>query len=125
MKAYEVALFLLMFNASINIVNNMGIWGDETIYYGQGIQTSMESVDPTGTEEISYLGLAISGFGLLVQSLIAVVLILGYSTVLLPAMLWQLGIPAAFNGVFTLGVWITYIIGYSQYKARTSFLGAE
>lgn len=123
MKAYEIALFLMLANACFNIVNFMGIWGGSQIYYGPGISENLQAAAPSSS--IGTVELIISAVSLVVQSLIALLLIIAYSTILLPAFLFQVGMMPIFNMVFTLGVWITYIIGYTQWKAGRTMMGTE
>lgn len=125
MKAYEIALFLIMLNASFNIINASGIFGDSTLYYGQGILSSIQSIAPPSGTDIGILEFAVSLVGLVIQSLIALLMILCYATILLPFMFWQIGLPAVISGPLTLGVWIAYAIGYNQWKSGRNIGGLE
>ena len=142
-KAYDIAIFLIFVLASTNILaasrylesdEACGTSGhpvcDINIYYGpefNNIQSGLQGpgVAPQQTEELGYSELAISSFGLLVRSLVAILFIFGYSTFLLPLFLNQLSLPADATAVITLGVWITYVIGYAQYRARSTLQGTE
>jgi hypothetical protein len=129
LKAYDIALFLIFLLFSINFITASGVLGsDVNVYFGgyaQSINQSVTGAAPQVGEEISYPELAISSFGLLVRTLVVVILILLYSTILLPVFLGQLGLPAEMNAMITVGVWITYVIGYNQYRARSTLQGLE
>lgn len=129
MKGYDIAVFLIFLMFSINIIASSGIFGNDVgIYFGAdmaNIQSDLEGMAPRQSEELSYPELAISSFGLLVRSLVAVLLILLYSTVLLPVFLFMLGLPAVITAPITFGVWLAYVIGYNQYRGRSSLLGTE
>lgn len=129
MKGYDIAVFLIFLMFSINIIASSGIFGsDVSIYFGAdlaSIQEDIEGMAPREAEEMSYPELAISSFGLLVRSLVAVLLVLLYSTVLLPVFLFMLGLPAVITAPITFGVWLAYVIGYNQYRARSTLLGTE
>lgn len=129
MKGYDIAVFMLFLMFSINIIASSGIFGtDVSIYFGAdlaSIQSKLEGAAPGETEDMSYPELAISSFGLLVRSLVAVLLILLYSTILLPAFLFMLGLPAVINAPITFGVWLAYIIGYNQYRGRSTIRDLE
>lgn len=129
MKGYDIAVFLLFLMFSLNIIASSGIFGsDVSVYFGAdlaNIQGNIEGMAPRQTEEMSYPELAISSFGLLVRSLVAVLLILLYSTILLPVFLFMLGLPAVITAPITFGVWLAYVIGYNQYRGRSSIQGLE
>lgn len=129
MKGYDIAVFLIFLMFAINIIASSGIFGtDVSIYFGADlarIQSDIEGMSPRQSEELSYPELAISSFGLLVRSLVAVLLILLYSTILLPIFLFMLGLPAVITAPITFGVWLAYVIGYNQYRGRSSLLGTE
>jgi len=130
MKAYDVALFLMALIFCVNIVAASGIFGDVGIYYADiadSISSGLQSdgIAPAADDTISYAELAISSFGLLVRSLIAILLVFGYSTILLPIFISQLGLPAVVTAPITMIVWMTYIIGYAQYRARSTLQGTE
>jgi len=116
---------------SVNILGASGIFGsDFNVYYGSQAKTISDSISapgiaPQNDEALSYPELAISAFGLLVRSLVVMILIFAYSTFLLPIFLSQLGLPIDITAPITTGVWISYIIGYSQYKARSTLQGTE
>jgi|SRR3990172_10214181 len=131
MKAYDIAIFLIFLMLSMNILIASNVFGtDININYGTKISILSSTVQSSGyapseKEEISYSELAISAFGLLVKSLIVIIMIFAYATILLPIFLYQLSLPGEINTALTIGVWIIYIIGYAQYKSRSSLLGSE
>ena len=130
MKAYDTALYLISLVFCVNLISASGIFGDTGVYYGDiaesisgGLQS--EGVAPGSDETISYPELAISSFGLLIRSLIAMLLVFAYSTILLPVFISQLGLPLVVSAPITMIVWMTYIIGYAQYRARSTLQGTE
>lgn len=131
MKAYDIALFMIFLMLSINIITASRVMGDGVdIYFGQEAALLNSSVQGTGVtpqtdEALSYPELAISSFGLLVRSLVVIILIFAYSTFLLPIFLAQLNLPAEVNLAITIVVWISYIVGYAQYRARSTLQGTE
>lgn len=98
-------------------------YGDKAIEISSKIQEP--GVAPGNDEALSYPELAISAFGLLIRSLVAIILIFVYSTILLPMFLGQLGLPFDINAALTTGTWISYVIGYAQYRARSTLQGTE
>jgi len=130
MKAYDIALFMICFLFSINLWAASGVFGDTGVYYAdiaESIQGNLQSegVAPTQEDALSYPELAISAFGLLVRSLVAILLVFAYSTILLPLFLGMLGLPAVATAPLTMIVWMSYIIGYAQYRARSTLQGTE
>lgn len=138
MKAYDIALFMVSLLFSINFLAASQVFGDTGIYYADIANTICEStsgscqgdlgssgVAPQTDEALSYPELAISAFGLLVRSLVAIVLVFAYSTFLLPVFLNLLGLPAVATAPITMVVWMSYIIGYAQYRARSTLQGTE
>jgi hypothetical protein len=123
MKGFDIAIFTILLVFSFNIVSASGILGDYHSSYtdiAESINSTIVSTSPKQSEEISYTQLAISAFGLLVQSLVIVIAVVAYSTILLPYFLGSLGLPASFNAAITICVWIAYLITYAQYKARSN-----
>jgi hypothetical protein len=130
MKAYDNALFLVCLLFATNFIAASQIFGDTGVYYAdlaESIQGDLGSggVSPQQDEALSYPELAISAFGLLVRSLVAILLVFAYSTILLPLFLNQLGLPAVAMAPITMVVWMSYIIGYAQYRARSTLQGTE
>lgn len=128
MKAYDVALFLISVMLSINILSASGIFGtDVKIYFPQTttLNNSLQSNSPNAADDISYETLLVSAFGLLVKTFFVIILIFAYSTILLPVFLNMLELPGEINAAITIIVWVTYIIGYAQYRGRTSLSGTE
>jgi len=130
MKAFDNALYLVSFLFAINLISASQVFGDTGVYYGDianQIQGDLggSGVAPKNDEALSYPELAISSFGLLVRSLLAMVLVFAYSTFLLPLFLGQLGLPAIVTAPITMVVWMSYIIGYAQYRARSTLQGTE
>ena len=126
MRALDIAIFLILLNFSVNFINSSGIFGDEKmgVYYGPDIlQTIQSSYAPQQKEDINYVLLGLSTFGFILSSMIVLLFILGYSTILLPVFLLQLGLAAEFNLMLTTMVWVFYIIGYRQFAARMSTEG--
>ena len=115
----------------VNIIGASGMMGsDFHVYYGEKTKSIADSVQapgvaPQNDEALSYPELAISAFGLLIRSLVAIILIFVYSTILLPVFLSQLGLPFDITAPITAGVWIAYVIGYAQYRARSTIQGTE
>ena len=138
MKAYDIALFMVCLLFSINFLAVSQIFGDTGIYYADIANTICDAtsgscsgdlgssgIAPQTDEALSYPELAISAFGLLVRSLLAIVLVFAYSTFLLPMFLSLLGLPAVATAPITMIVWMSYIIGYAQYRARSTLQGTE
>jgi hypothetical protein len=138
MKAYDIALFLVCFLFACNFFTVSQVFGTTGVYYGDIANTICNStsgqcsgdlsgggIAPQKDEALSYPELAISAFGLLVRSLIAIVLVLSYSTFLLPLFLSQLGLPGVATAPITMIVWMAYIVGYAQYRARSTLQGTE
>ena len=138
MKAYDIALFMVCLLFSINFLAVSQIFGNTGIYYADIANTICDAtsgscsgdlggsgIAPQTDEALSYPELAISAFGLLVRSLLAIVLVFAYSTFLLPLFLSLLGLPAVATAPITMIVWMSYIIGYAQYRARSTLQGTE
>lgn len=130
MKAYDNALFLVCLLFATNFIAASGIFGETGVYYADiasSIQGDLGSggVSPQQDEALSYSELAISAFGLLVRSLVAILLVFAYSTILLPLFLNQLGLPPVAMAPITMVVWMSYVIGYTQYRARSTLQGTE
>lgn len=130
MKAYDIALFMVCILFSINFIAASQVFGDTGVYYADlatTIQGDLQGsgVAPQSDEALSYPELAISAFGLLVRSLIAIILVFAYSTILLPLFLGMLGLPGVATAPITMIVWLSYIIGYAQYRARSTLQGTE
>lgn len=143
MRAFDIAMFLICVLGAANILaashfiesdHDCGNPGhnpcDINIYYGAPIakiqsEVSAPGIAPQNDEVLGYTEIAVSAFGLLIRSLVAIVLIFGYITLLLPLFLNQLHLPAEVTAIITLGVWLTYIIGYMQFRSRSTLLGTE
>jgi hypothetical protein len=127
MKAYHISLLLIMFSVSIIIVNSSGIFGDVELkpYDGPDILGVIAAFAPSTTESLTYNVIAISAFGLLVYTLSPIVSILIYSTILMGFYLPLLGLPYIFTTPLMIGTWISFIVGYNQYKGRTSLREQE
>lgn len=143
MRAYDVAILLICMVGAVNILTashflesdrDCGSPGHDAcyidIYYGPQLtkisnEVQGPGVAPQNEEVLSYSEIAISAFGLLIRSLVAIVLIFGYITFLLPSFLDQLHLPADVNAIITVGVWTVYIIGYAQFRSRSTLLGTE
>lgn len=127
MKAHHISLYLIMFSFSIVIVVSSGIFGDIQLkqYDGPDILGVIRSFAPATTESLAYNVVAISAFGLLIYTLSPIVSILIYSTILMDFYLPLLGAPYAFTVPLTVGTWLMFILGYNQYKGRTSLREQE
>lgn len=143
MRAYDIAILLICVVGAVNILaashflesdRYCGSPGhnpcDINIYYGPQLtkisnEVQGPGVAPQNDEVLSYSEIAISAFGLLIRSLVAIVLIFGYITLLFPIFLDQLQLPADVNAILTVGVWATYIVGYAQFRSRSTLLGTE
>ncbi len=142
MKAYDIFWFIVAFMFSANIlaasgifdstlnddgtpcIRNCGISENYGVEIGKINQTMTDSVPQKG-EELGIQELTISAFGLLIRSLVIMVVVILYSTILMPVFLYQLGLPEPVIAAFSLFTLITAVIGYNQYRARSSLLGVE
>lgn len=142
MKAFDIFMFLIAFMFAANILVVSGFlnspYNDDgtpctsncgvDVYYGDDIQnviSKFTSFTPTPGEELSYPELAISAFGLLIRTLVIMVFVLLYATILMPFFLAQLGVPLVVNTAISTLTTISAVIGYNQYKARSTLLGTE
>ncbi len=126
MRALDIALFLILLNFSANFMMASGIFGDEKlgVYYGPDILGTIQSnYAPQQKEDVNYVLLGLSTFGFILSSMIVILFILAYSTILLPIFLGQLGLPTELTLMITTMAWIMYILGYRQFAARMSTEG--
>ena len=121
MRALNIMGSLIFIQLAIAMVNYANIIPGNPIggYMGQDIATALIPYQPSTSETTSYGILNLMAFvGFLIQSILFFVFLIGYTTVLLPALLQQLGLPLLINGIVTTGVWMSYIIDYNEYRAR-------
>lgn len=128
MKIYEVALFMLIFNAAGNVVNEMHL--DSTqLDYRSGISDELQKEAPQSGDSVSNIELntIASTFGMIIAGIVFLLKIISYSTFLFPVELNNVGIsPISALGVMLWTVyWTILIIGYLQYSSRSSFGGTE
>lgn len=128
MKAYDVALFFLVLNAAINVVNEMNLDSNK-LDYRSGISDELKRTAPQEGDKVSNVELntVASTFGMLISGIVFVLKILAYSTVLFPIMLNNVGIGAvsALGLLLTTVYWLTMIIGYVQFSSRSSIAQNE
>lgn len=142
MKAYDIAVFLICFLGALNILSasgfldspNCGTGTNEPCFAGHydiGLFNDIRNrvqgpgVAPQNDETLSNLEIVQSAFGLLIRSIVAILAIFAYITILLPVFLGYIGLPDSLTAMITLGTWISYVIGYAQYKARSTLQGTE
>jgi len=121
MRALNIIGFLLMLQLSFVVVNAMNIFPGFSlgVWTGLDIVDTLTSFMPKTTDTTSYAILSLMSFvGFFVQSLIFVIMMFGYATILFPFFLGQLNLPIEVNTLLTAGVWIVYLVDYNEYRSR-------
>lgn len=114
MKAYAIALFLIIFNIALSLISDIQIFtmlaADPAppIYFSYDQQLLSDAsgylnTSATGLEAIDILGL----LGTLFSSLIS-------ATIGLPIMLTNLGVPPIMNAIITIPTYYTYMAAVVQ-----------
>jgi len=129
MRAWSLAIFLIMLNMSISFLNEYGVF--------QNTLAPSDSAQPGVFEEIGRKLSEINAgnqnaliqFGLMIIVVLEVfklfVIIILKSTVLLPFMLGQIGIPGQMIAMYTAITWAIYVAGAVQFITGRSFKQLE
>ena len=117
LKAYEIALFLSIFVAMITFIQipEVGLVEENVIYvpawnnsYGESFNTTIFFDDVSGLEKLWNAGKFLVNATVLFGSALL------YSTILLPLLLPQLGVPPELTIIITPIVWFVYGVGIFQ-----------
>lgn len=114
MKAYELALFLLILNATIGMVDSIGIFEAATIVDDPNIRIDdMQNIKINDEgiieydEDISLLAAAKTMLGVFVMGILGVVFVA-------PVLMSKFGVPLVLVAVLQVGIYLIYAAGIYQ-----------
>ena len=121
MKMVTIALLLFMIQASASIVNAMGllqygITTDDTSFDNAKRQIEsqqyFQSSAQTDTSVSFGFGDFVKGLGMLVDAVVGIIII--------PYLMHQFGMPISYAILFSIPLYLIYVLGYAQFVANRS-----
>ena len=113
MKAYDLALFVLLITAVIGMVDELNIFPTQLALEDQTAEIEkLTGFDPSGDmtkyeEQFSMGSMLVSGLQLIAGGLLGVVFIA-------PILFNKLGMPLALVAIMQTGIWVIYFLGGIQ-----------
>ncbi len=128
-RALDIAIYLIIIQATIVFVNNLGIF-DEDYYANQNntyteyrIGSTDKEVYKAQIEEPSLIDKGIYLVEIAIGGLFAILEILIAVFVILPTLIRDFGVPAGLSVLLQVGIWVIYYIGWYQYRSGKSLEG--
>jgi len=129
MMAFKMTIFLLFCSFGIQIVEVSGIVPGTSGNYpadNLGIENRIKSMAPflfdtNQKESLTYLGISLATFGLLVLTLTFTIGILVYGWIIGSWYIIHLSLPWEWATALSALLAIIYAAGYTQYKANSSY----
>lgn len=120
MRAFYLALFLILIQGSIGFVNAVGLFDESYMATPQNqyMDYRVGDIDTSVSESpgiVDYVYMSVmwvwQAFVVLIQIILAIVLIL-------PTLIVTFQFPASLSVFLQLGIYVVYYIGYVQFKAN-------
>jgi hypothetical protein len=121
MMAFRIALFLLILNGTFAYLTDTGLFDYQRSTLDIGADEIKTDLPDTNVYSQSTITTFI--FGDFPRMIGLFVKILGYSTILLPLMLLNVGLPNSIVGLITLVVWVFYAVGAIEFIANRNLRG--
>lgn len=124
-RAFEIALGLFLFVNIISFLTTV-MPVDETVTTGRWKDGNIQSINETATElgecEFRLINILNWGFKIIelaARSILLILLFVIYSTVLVPFLLNDFGVPMEFSIIISSVIWIIYAVGlYNMFNAK-------
>lgn len=111
--------------ASIGFVNGLGIFDDD--YYAN-VNNSYSQYEIQDLEEFQTLGeetSIVDYFSMMInltwEGILMVLRIFFAIVIIFPTLVDTFSVPAGISGFLQVGVWVTYYLGWAQWKSGKSF----
>lgn len=128
MMTYRATMFMIFFNYAMLIANwiGSGVFPSSSpqLDTAPGIEGIINSLSFLPDLLLTAGVLALFAFSLLIPTIQFVSMFLRLSTVVTGIYIAQLPLPLVFTVPLTMGVFIVYYMGISQYAARSTFQGS-
>lgn len=126
MKAYEIALFIIILSASIGFMNNIGVFGIEQQTAAPESEFTERNISnlenlTQNQSEASVLEKTTVSIHWLFRGLSMMLDIVGAIFFLYPTLDNVFGIPGSISALLQSAIWVVYVVGIVQIFLRSGF----
>lgn len=130
MRAYELALFIVLLSGAIGLVNGLGVFSESYISTPQNyVSGSFNVSELNKTSSMTGHSGALDYFSSIIswswQGLTIFLNVIFCIVCLYPTLVNDFGVPALLSGFMQLGIYVVYAVGFIQFLTGKQMKGME